>query len=251
MVSHFSTIGLPISTQDDFIDLAKRASDGAEVLETSRGRYLRWASKCGAELWLQIDRQNDCIGMNPHFSGPSKIRVGLTARVERPNDTELDGAFHGWADPTLDNVESGSYPFVFDAPDAALHLDIELPAIRTAQLAAFAHEIAVYSSVQDYDGAEDGEGPRLASQSFIPSGLFGPEGGAADTPGSHAIFAGHVVQAREKQNPLTGRSYYWCLVDSLGGAFDVVIDPSLVESLPPVGGVVSGSFWLSGRLLDG
>jgi hypothetical protein len=38
-------------------------------------------------------------------------------------------------------------------------------------------------------------------------------------------------------------------VDTLGGTFDVVIDPELLPDRPRAGNVVSGWFWLSGRLL--
>ena len=55
--------------------------------------------------------------------------------------------------------------------------------------------------------------------------------------------------AAEKTNSLTGERYYWALVDSLGGSFDVVIDPTICEAAPEAGGVLSGSFWLCGRLL--
>jgi hypothetical protein len=50
---------------------------------------------------------------------------------------------------------------------------------------------------------------------------------------------------------LTGREFWWALVESYGGIYDVVIDAELVEDAPRVGGVVNGTFWLSGRVLDG
>jgi hypothetical protein len=58
-----------------------------------------------------------------------------------------------------------------------------------------------------------------------------------------------VLAAEEKINTLTGHAFYWALVDTYGGAYDVVIDPSLLPGVPAVGGVISGSFWLSGRIV--
>ena len=69
------------------------------------------------------------------------------------------------------------------------------------------------------------------------------------TPQAYGIFTGHVVEAAKRQNELSGHFFYWSLVDSLGDLFDVVIDPELVQNEPKVGGVLSGSFWLSGRLV--
>jgi hypothetical protein len=58
-----------------------------------------------------------------------------------------------------------------------------------------------------------------------------------------------VLAADEKINVLTGRAFYWALVDTFGGAYDVVIDSNLLPGVPEIGGVISGSFWLSGRII--
>jgi hypothetical protein len=81
-------------------------------------RYLRWTGSGGEELWLQLSPRRDLIGMNPHFSGASRVRVGIVNRVTRPSDTKLDGALQAWASPQGDSPEEGAYPFVFDVPDA-------------------------------------------------------------------------------------------------------------------------------------
>jgi hypothetical protein len=52
-------------------------------------------------------------------------------------------------------------------------------------------------------------------------------------------------------NVISGAQYWWALVDTLGGTFDVVIDPALLPDQPRAGNVVSGWFWLSGRFLTG
>jgi hypothetical protein len=63
------------------------------------------------------------------------------------------------------------------------------------------------------------------------------------------MFVGHVLAAGERINVLTGHAFYWALVETLGGAYDVMIDPELLPSVPAAGGVLSGSFWLSGRII--
>jgi hypothetical protein len=48
-------------------------------------------------------------------------------------------------------------------------------------------------------------------------------------PESHALMAGQVIEAAERQNAVSGQSFWWALIDTVGGTFDVVIDPSLLS----------------------
>ncbi|ODA34962.1 hypothetical protein [Planctopirus hydrillae] len=249
MPSHLSSIGLPVSDKADFAALADRIGPLAIPIEVDDGIYWRWSSECGAEMWLQTNADNELVGMTPFFSGKSRVRVRLNARVTRHGDTPLEGAFHGWADPDENDPESGAFPFVFDAVDYCKYNDVILPSIVHSQIAAFAHEISVYPTLDAYNASQTGE-LRFASQSFIPSGLFSSEGGSTEPPSSTAIFTGHVAETATKTNSLTGSKYYWAQVDTLGGSFDVLIDPELCHTTPVVGGVVSGSFWLCGRIIE-
>lgn len=249
MPSHLSSIGLPINDQRDFVALAERVGPLATPIKVDRGHYWRWSSDCGAELWLQTNNKNELVGMMPYFSGNARIQVRITSRVPRENDSEMDGAFHGWAAPGTEDPGSGAYPFVFDVTDYVCYSNLEIPSIVEAQIAAFAHEITVYPSLDAYNLAQSGE-LKFASQSFIPSGLFSPDGESTAPPQAYAIFTGHVTAASQKTNSLTNERYYWAQVDTLGGSFDVVIDPSICEVPPASGGVLSGSFWLCGRLIQ-
>jgi len=249
MTSHFSTIGLPVASVEDMNSLANRIGLLAKELAAPGGVYLHWSDPSGAEMWLQVNASNELIGMNPHYAGQSAVRVGLTARLPSTGPSELDGSFHGWAGPPADDApDMGYYPFVFDAPDYQLHEGLSLPARREVQIAAFAHEIAAFETVAAYEASQTGD-LQYASQSFIPSGLFTPDGESTVPPQARAVFAGHVLAADKKINVLTDRAFYWALVETYGGAYDVVIDSNLLPSVPVVGGVISGSFWLSGRIL--
>ena len=249
MPSHFSTIGLPVNDQAEFAALADRMGPLATPEEVEDGVYWRWLSPCGAEVWLQANNENELVGMTPCFAGKARIRVLLTDHIHRADDTPLEGAFRGWADPMEDSPESGAYPFVFDVVDYGKYSRIPLPAIVTAQVAAFAHEITIHPNLEAYNASQTGE-VKFASQSFIPSGLFLPDGESTAPPRSTAIFTGHVLAAETKTNSLTGAIYYWALVETLGGSFDVVVDPELCEGAPVIGGVLTGSFWLCGRLIE-
>lgn len=248
MATNFSTIGLPVASGQDLTELANRIGPIAERLDAPGGAYFRWSDSSGAEIWLQINAKDELIGINPHYAGRSAVRVGLTDRFASAGPSELDGSFHGWAAP-VDEADSGSYPFVFDAPDYRLHEELTLPVHGCIQIAAFAREISAFETVAAFDASQTGD-LKCASQSFIPSGLFTSAGDSIVPPQARAIFTGHVLAADEKINALTGRAFYWTLVETYGGAYDVVIDASLLPGVPVVGGVVSGSFWLSGRIIS-
>ncbi|SFH98283.1 hypothetical protein [Bradyrhizobium sp. cf659] len=249
MASNFSTIGLPVASSQDLTELANRIGPLAERMDAPGGAYFRWSDPSGAEIWLQVNENDDLVGMNPHYAGRSAVRVGLTSRRASAGPSRLDGSFHGWAAP-VDEADSGSYPFVFDAPDYRLHERLSLPSHKDVQIAAFAREIAAFETVAAFDASQTGD-LKYASQSFIPSGLFTPDGDSRVPPQARAIFTGHVLAADEKINTQTGHVFYWALVETYGGAYDVVIDSSLLPRAPIVGGIVSGSFWLSGRIIAG
>jgi hypothetical protein len=107
MSSNLSSIGFQVKTEEQFRDLAETVAQSAFQIKTKKGAYLHWCCDSGVELWLQVNYRNELVGMNPHFAGTGVTRVGLTSRFQRPDDTELDGAFHGWAEPEEGNPEDG------------------------------------------------------------------------------------------------------------------------------------------------
>jgi hypothetical protein len=251
MPSQFSAIGFSITSGEDLAALASRVAGHAERISTPPGEYLKWAPPSGEQLWLQISPAGDAMGMSAHFAGMSSIRLAVEARVTRPTHTPLDGTFLAWANPPADASTGGDYPFAFDCPDAATHLALALPAIVTAQVAAFAQEVSLYESPAAFESSQRAAGLTVASRSFIPSGLISPHGEPVTPPESHALIAGHVIEASMRVNAISGAHYWWALVDSVGGTFDVVIDPESLADQPRAGQVLSGWFWLSGRLHTG
>jgi hypothetical protein len=151
--SQFSTIGFRVSSGEDLAALASRVADRAERISTPPGEYLKWAPPSGEQLWLQITPGGDAMGMNAHFAGKSSIRLAVEVRVARPSHTPLDGTFLAWANPPA-GATGGDYPFAFDCPDAATHLDLPLPATVTAQMAAFAQDVSLYESAAAYASSQ-------------------------------------------------------------------------------------------------
>src|SRR5690348_8776665 len=154
MPSQFSSIGFSITSGEDLAALASHVADKSERISTPPGEYLKWAPPSGEQLWLQISPEGDAMGMSAHFAGKSAVRVGVEARVPRPSHTPLDGTFVAWANPPEGAPTGGDYPFVFDCPDAATHLDLPLPLIAVAQLAAFAQQVSLHDSPAAYQASQ-------------------------------------------------------------------------------------------------
>jgi hypothetical protein len=248
-MSNLSDIGFPVRGEQDVNDVIMKVLENVSEIPAARGSYYKFADASGASIYLQANASQELIGFNPHFEGKSRRTVCLTAAIEKES-SELDGAFHAWANPSEENnPESGEYPFVFDAPDFRLSGDLKFPQNRQVQLTAFAStEFKVFKSERDFYDSQDAE-LKFAAKSFVPSGLFNFETDNTQPPLAFGVFTGEIMDFELKTNELTGESFYWFLVDTLGGEIDVVADPKLVGSEPNVGGYLNGQFWLSGRLV--
>lgn len=246
MASHFSSIGLPTQNKDSFLEYLKMSYENGNHINTCNGTYTKWEICNGVELWGQFNKKNEAIGLNPHFSGTARMTVRIEKMVVGPNDTVLDGSFYCWSDP--DNKDDGAYPFVFDVPNMDTYKSIKLFQNVTVQLAGFAHEISAFKSDEDYEKSQD-QNPKFASESFIPSGLFNLDGNDTNLPQAYSIFTGHIIDTKKLSNPITNYFFYWAKVKTLGGEIDIVVDPEILHEDLIVGGVVSGTYWISGKII--
>lgn len=245
-MSNFSSIGFPIETEAEMYEMAERALRSAREIKTAQGRYLIYAEPSGAELWLQLDAKGNFIGMNPHFSGATSRRFALTEAID--NDEHiLDGAFHGWANPVdEDGPETGEYPYLFDCPDYRVHPKLALGQTVSVQISAFAHEIRIYEDEEALH-TDDERGLKLASEAFIPSGLFVEEG---ETRRAQGLFTGVILQSATHKTELQKATFYALHVRTLGGEIDVVVDAAHIAEPPVAGQYVYVSAWLSGRIIS-
>ena len=249
MASHFSSIGFPLDTEDAMKQYVLHAANTGEGVQVQDGQYILWQVDDGIELWVQANDSDKVIGFNPHFSGPARMQVSLVKTITRPDESLLDGAFYAWANPIDDDIEEGDFPFVFDAPDFRIHDGLTFPVLRQVQLAAFAHELSTFVSEDAYYASQSKD-QKLAAESFIPSGLFRPDGSTKTPPSALAIFTGRVLDTASITNPYTTANFVWAQVQTFGGQVDVVADPELLDAPVVVGGILQGSFWLSGRLIE-
>lgn len=250
MSGHFDAIGFRIATSDDLVSLIDHILPVTERIRVASGFYHRWNGANGEEVWIQSDEHDAVTGANPHYSGQSQLHIRITAHLVRPDDAPLDGGFIAELLTGTGESQQMEYPIVFDAPDARTYEDL-VPGFAEVQITAFAHEVKMYANDAAFLESQAGAQIKFGAQSFIPIGMFG-EGaeGLPPTPQPEAMFTGTVVDATTHQNLRTGESYHWALVETLGGRYDVVIDPSLLAECPPVGSILSGLFWMSGRLLS-
>ena len=245
MPSRFSTIGFPLLDLSEFSDLATHLAAEAQRIPVSGGTYLLWASPGGEQVWLQGDSDGYLVGLTPHFAGKSQVSVSIRSILRRPGETFLDGTIRGsMNDETGPAAGILDSPIVIDVPNLATHGRLELPMCVDVQVAAFAFEVSTYASEDVYYASREPGG--FASRSYVASGTFTPDGGATAPPQALGIFTGHVLEAAVKRNRWTDAPFYWALVDTLGGTFDVVIDPELLHHPPRPGYILRGQFWFSG-----
>ena len=249
MVTHFSTLGFPLTTPEEFQALAKRVVDIGELYRCTGGCYFNWQGDNGAELWVQLNEEGRFLDIQPHFSGMAAMRVGITRRLTRPTDTPLDGAWQGWADPIEDeNPSDGRFELTFEAPDFALHRDVQLPLLASVQIAAFVHHITLFESEEAFLQSEQAEG-RLDPQSFIPAPQRLRAGSETEPVTAEALICGHILRVERLINELTELPFYWMLIETSGGRVDMLVDPELLVNEPPAGGIVMAHCWLSGQML--
>jgi len=234
MATDFSTLGFPVERMRHLKKLAKKVVPLATEVSAPTGKFLCWAPGSGEELWLKLNDRNQVVRVSPHFSGSSRVRVGLTEAIWPPDDGG-DDKFRAWTDPRKDPTD-GVCEILFNSPDGSQHTDLELPVVATAQIAAFAHSLEVHDS------------PDQTAESPPPTS--GPPGAFVAGGSTEALFSGRVIESGTRTNSLTGKQFVWASAQTLGGLYDVVVHPILLTAPPPPGAVITGTFGLSGRLLD-
>lgn len=251
MANHFQMIGLAVDDEKALEEWALRAAEAGTPVPTPGGEhYLRWEVGEGAEVWVAIDEGHQIVGVHPHFHGAATMRVALIGRVLADAEDPLLGAFHGWANPVENGAgendeTAGDYPFVFAAPDFAAWAALPLPVTVSVSVAAFAHELSAYPDEDAYMASQESE-LKFAAESFIPSGLF--TDGEDEAPRPLAMFTGRVLETDTRTPPGSWRAFTWARVRTLGGEVDVVAARDEVQGEVVPGGIVTGSFWLSGRI---
>ena len=248
MPSHFTTIGFPAETVEEIEDLALEIIAQTRTFNCPKGRYLRWASGEGAELWLQMDEAYNLIGVTPYFQKKSVMNVGIARVLHRKDDTVLEGAIRGWVNPKHNNPQLGAFECVCDVVDIARYPNLDVPFISPIRLSAFAYNVDAFPSLEAFQESEIGRG-KSNPESFVPSGLMKGGEGNSVLQESYAEISGRVIETAILRNTHSNREYHWILVRTDGGIVDMVCDPALVAEPITPGAIVSGYCWLCAQIL--
>ena len=243
MASHFECIGVSGEPRTFFDFIDEVAKNGIRK-PTFRGDYIQYLDPSGAETWLQLDKGMSVLGINPHYATALSVPCEITNLVDLDYGSPLDATLHAWVNPRYGDDLQGDYPLVFDCPDYWLQVPIQFPIRCGIQFAAFASEVSYYSSSAEFKASQVGRDTSLGDQALIPVGLFG-EG----PPRPQILMSGVVRNVVQKTNKLTGNAFYAMIADTFGGSMNVVTPRGLGNELPIEGGIICGTFWLSGKLM--
>jgi hypothetical protein len=250
-VSHFSMAGFPVAIADQQafarqLEGFANQCDPEPMSEADLICVVRDPS--GGEIWIGLRKEAASTAMatvNPGFGGQGRARmeiVGTAAEEEyKPFEVTVTASLEG-------------VPVVFDLADPRQTKLLKPGSELTLSLAAFSFQPELFKDEMSYYAAQRKRKPAVAfaANYFIPSGTFNPEvGGAAgdEGPAAYADFAGTVLKSELRTNGAGHGSFWWALVKTYGEmTVDVVLDPTTVKQALKPGMVVTGRFWLSGRV---
>lgn len=245
MANHMTAVGFPVTSNAVFEHYAVITQLSSDPIPHAFGNYHRLPAGGGVELWLETSPDESLMQMNPHFFGPARMRVRIEGRVQTPRGNGTNNAFRGWALSDGDGEESDGFPFVFDSPDFHLYDHVELPLIEEVQLAAFAETLEIFSDEAEFSNANVDSLP-YAVKSFVP--LHNLTLRQGDPSVAYARISGRVIETKVIENQRTPNSFCWAKLETYCGEVDMVADPTLLSRPVVAGDIVSGLFWLSGRL---
>ena len=235
-------IGFEILNLEDFQALAAMVCAKGKSHRAGRNQYYCFTDPSGAELWAQVDEDDEISGMNAHFHGTTAVDVTLL-RAQGYDDRPLDGTFEGRA-ARVDagrSKDTALPTFAFELPDAHLVPSVVLPVVAQVQLVGFAREVHCYESVEDFRKANP-DTP-LENMQPIAQDL------AADAGLSSLVrMDGIVLNATKLQNQFSGRPFFHLALKTVVGQVDVVASTRAMPQLPQAGQVFDGTVRLSGRV---
>jgi hypothetical protein len=254
-VNHFTQAGFELRVRDQ-ASFSRAIQPYAErcTPETLGGADLVCLVKdpSGAELWIGLKKleggQLELGSVNPGFAGDGRVKAKIVGDVSDPQWKPFEIAVRA-------TFAGDEVPFVFDLADPRQAAQAKPGKAVAVSLTGFSLDAQIFRDEKAYRSAQKKDGARIAfaANHFIPSGLFDVEaGGMADAakPTAHADFAGTVLKSELRSNAAGRGRFWWALLRTYGDyTIDVVLDPKQVKLAPTPGTVVSGRFWLSGRLV--
>lgn len=235
-MGYLKSIGFKVSSAEEFEALVATVFEHGVEVNVAEGTYMVYTDKSGAQIYAQVDTDDEFMGFLPTFDATSRRTVHLEESINYEDMTTLD--FRCYA-KSAEMV----YPFVFDILNAKEH-PLELPVSKELALVAFPHEIEYFSTAAAFME----ENPDLSTTYFIPVGLMTEEGEPREVPEPYAMFVGEIKRVERRTNKLNGGEFYVLVLAALEGDVTVVTGVDTLPSVPEVGGFINGVFWMSAKV---
>jgi hypothetical protein len=249
MASNLDCLGLGVDSPEAFADLVERIGPQAAVVRAGSDgiELLRWEDPSGARLILTRGKRG-IIRVTPSYAGERVVHLGdvhresddaAVADVVADGETVTRLAVELEELPLLgDAKHAGAASIVALAPEAQFFPDGE------AFAASDASRLSAGDPGPRPDHYEPGWvwPPRMAQQSFIPTGMFG----TGDDVQPLALLNGVVRYAERRTTMLTGQDFVVARVRTAGFEADVCLPGGVAVPVP--GSVVSADVFLGGSV---
>jgi len=235
-MSHLTNIGFTVSSAEEFEALVAEVFEKGTEIDVEEGTYIHYCDKSGAEIYAQVDKNDEFMGFVPAFNAEFKRLVEITSEVKYEDATPLDMRC------IVEGTEN-SAPFVFDVPNAKEH-KIEFPYKTEIALVGFPHEVEYFATAEEFLK----EYPTLSTTYFIPVGMINQEGEPMDIPEAYAMFIGKVKSVELRVNELKGGEFYVIVLETLDGDITTVMAKGFLEKEPELGAYINGVFWMTAKL---
>lgn len=247
-------IGFP--PDHDLDDLARLARSRGEPVawRGPAGEHLRLPLGGGLDLRMDQEEGAGHWTLYPHFQSSHRLRLAVEG-VQTLPDSPSDALVRGWANPPLGGdprFHPEAYPLSAILTDARrLPRRLGPGHVLAVSLAAFALDV-------EHVGPERAEvptdrGPWLG-RTMEDGGWVTPLGGLED-PGGCVDLCLRVGRVDAMRNPVTDAEVTRLELDTPGRPLVTFTSPWQLDSdrlpAPEVGGWISGSFLLTGRVAGG
>lgn len=265
MSTRLHALGFPAEwTSKMLAEVETLAASRSRLVGAARGNYRVWRSQQGAELWFHYPQRNTKesprasaagskppapadarpVAVTPFHRGLSncKIKVGRYLSLDRVNP--LEGSCMAWLPPPPAGGQE--QVIVLELAPYGLQPLRTPPYTTTAQIVCFAHAVWAFKDPITYS-RETPSNRRIQAGSFSPvTEADVPEVKLSyrQSPITLGLATGVVRRAIRHMNPETREPYYWLLLETKRGSFDVVANPLQVQGDISEGNVaqVCGSF---------
>jgi len=235
-MSHLTNIGFTVSGAEEFESLVATVFEKGQIVDVEGGSYMVYSDKSGAQIYAQVDTDDEFMGFIPAFDAKDLRNIEVSATIDYEDATALDMR-------SLVKTVNGEAPFVIDLPNGKENL-LENGDTRALALVAFPHEIEYFAT----EALFMAEYPTLSLQYFIPVGMINQEGEPLETPEAYAMFIGRVKSVEIRTNELLGGEFYVMVLSTLDGDITVVASTGFLAKAPEVDGFINGVFWMTAKV---